>query len=78
MDGILVLCRDHHGHQLISYQGLFSKVVDKIKANLKPDEVEWYIQDRQVSFDEWLAEGYKTKETDLPRKKMNDSMLGGK
>lgn len=55
------MCTDNFGFQLVSRQGKFHDVFEKIKQEFKPDENEWVLSDNGVSkivtFEEWATAG---------------------
>ena len=75
LNGGVVLCLDSDGRQSPTLQGLFCDVIDRIKK-LDVDSNKWMIAidggHKEVTFEEWCANGMQMGSKDLPIKPVDD------
>lgn len=66
----LVLCHDTNGRQLVSLQGMFQDIRDKIEK--LPEECEWFCEEsnKSVTKSEWLQIAGAT-QPNLPQKRLD-------
>lgn len=72
----LVACKDHEGKQAPALQGLFADVFDKID---KLEGIKWVLVEgkelKEVSKEEWVAQGRKIKTTEFRTKDADAEFL---
>lgn len=75
----IVMCQDKMGRQSPPIQGFFSEVVDKIRSNIDPSSVKWFVmragERHQVTFDQWLEYGPKLEDQSLPTKPVDGDVM---
>ena len=76
LNSSIVLCKDDSGRQSPSLQGLFCEVIDKITKTFGPNDIKWFIDDKNVSFEEWYAHGAANGVDKLPIRIVDEDVMG--